>query len=272
MKLEKLLENVDIIEKINYKENIDISCVCDNSLNVKKGALFVCINGFTANGQNYALDAEKLGASVIVTTNKLEVNITQIIVKNERIALSVIAKNFYNNAVEKLKVIGVVGTNGKSSCSQIIFDMLSYLNKKVGLIGTNIIRYNGNVFENNMTTPDPLLLHKTFYEMLNAGIEYVVMEVSAHAIYLNKVKGIMFETLLFTNISQDHLDFFKDMETYSKVKIDFFNIANTKSAVINIDDKQGINILGKNDLPIITYGIKNPSDIFAIDIKLNLKQ
>ena len=272
MKLKQVLKNIEILEKINYDENVEIKGICDNSCLVKNGDLFICINGYSTNGGNYAYDAENKGAVVIVSTKKLDVDCIQIIVKDDRKALSIIASNYYNNSHKRLKMIGVIGTNGKSSCSQIIFDMLKGLNKDVGLIGTNIIRYNNEILENSMTTPDPIKLHKTLYDMEQVGIEYVVMEVSAHAIYLSKVYGIQFETLLFTNISQDHLDFFKTMDIYAKVKTDFFSLENAKSCVLNIDDSYGQKIMLKNELPCITYGLKNPSDIFAIDIKLNLKK
>ena len=272
MKIKDLLKNVRVIETINYDDNMEIDSICDNSTYATKRALFVSINGYSSKGENYILDAENKGAVAVVCTHRLVTNCAQIIVENERIALSIIAGNFYNNKHKQLKIIGVVGTNGKSSCSQIIFDMFTKINKKVGLIGTNIVRFNDKMMENNMTTPDPIYLHNIFYNMANDNVEYVVMEVSAHAIFLNKVYGIKFETLLFTNISQDHLDFFKTMETYAKVKMDFFNKVNTKSAVINIDDDYGVRILNKSNVPLITYGIKNPSDIFAIDIRLNLKK
>mgnify|MGYP004643225881 FL=1 len=272
MKLSKLLLNLDIVEKVNYDEDIEIDNIYDNSCKVTKNSLFICISGYSTNGENYAYDAEKNGAVVIVSTKKLNVKCTQIIVKDDRKALSIIASNYFDNSHRNLKMIGVVGTNGKSSCSQIIFDMLKGLNKNVGLIGTNIIRYNDEILENSMTTPDPIKLHKTLNDMEKAGVSYVVMEVSAHAIYLSKVYGIKFETLLFTNISQDHLDFFKTMENYANVKMDFFNLTNANSCVINIDDDYGQKILLKNNLPCLSYGLKNPSDIFAIDIKLNLKK
>lgn len=270
MKLNDLLKNVDVLERVNFSDNIVIDNVCDNSNSCTKNSVLVCINGYNTKGEKYVRQAIEKGACAVVCENKLDANITQIIVKDCRKALSLISQNFYNNAHKKLKIIGIVGTNGKTSCCNIIYNMLLNLNKKVGMIGTNMVKFNDKEYEINLTTPDPLQLNEWFLKMVNENVEYVVMEVSAHAIYLNKVYGIKFESLLYTNISQDHLDFFKTMENYSNVKIDFFNTQNAKSCVVNIDDSYATNLLNKTELPVLTYGIKNPSDIFAINLKMDL--
>lgn len=270
MKLKDLLKNVEVVNSINYDEDINIESVCDNSNKCVKNSMFICINGYNTNGQQYVKQAKNNGAIVVVSENIANLKLCQIVVKNSRKALSIISQNFYNNANKQLKIIGIVGTNGKTSCCNIIFNMLSDLNKKVGMIGTNIVKFNNKEYEIDLTTPDPLQLNEWFFKMQQQDVEYVVMEVSAHAIYLNKVFGIKFECLLYTNISQDHLDFFKTMENYSKVKIDFFNLKNAKSCVINVDDDYAKTLLSQTDLPVLTYGIKNPSDIFAINLKMDL--
>lgn len=270
MKVKKIINNVNIKALKNVDETQEISNLTDNSLGCSKNSMFFCLNGTNVSGENYAKQAIENGATIIVTENELSLNIPQIIVEDTRVAISEMSSNFYSNAHKKLKVIGVVGTNGKTSSANIIYTMLNSLGENTGFIGTNLVMINGKNYNTNLTTPDPIELHKIFKKMVTNKVKYCVMEVSAHAIYFNKVKGINFETLLFTNISQDHLDFFKDMQTYASVKTNFFNQKNAKSCVVNVDDDYGKNILSSTDLPAISYGIKNPSEIFAINIKMNL--
>lgn len=271
MKIKNLINNVEILESYNLDYNLNIKSLSDNSTKCKNESLFFCVNGFSCNGENYVNQAVKNGAIAIVCEHKLNVKIAQIIVKDVRKTMSLMCANFYNNCHKKLKIIGIIGTNGKTSCSKTIKAMLENLDKEVGFIGTNMVCYNNSKYETSLTTPDPLQLHKIFKDMVKCNVEYCIIEVSAHAIFLNKVYGIKFETLLFTNISQDHLDFFGSMDNYANVKMNFFNLKNAKSCVINIDDEYGRGIVKNTNLPIITYGIKNPSEIFAINIKLSLE-
>ncbi|MBQ0017063.1 MAG: UDP-N-acetylmuramoyl-L-alanyl-D-glutamate--2,6-diaminopimelate ligase, partial [Clostridiales bacterium] len=274
MKLIKLLENIDIIEKVNFDDEIEIGSLCDNSKMATKDCLFFAINGTNTSGENYALEAVKNGAKVIICENFIDElcksGVCQVKVENIRKAVSKVSANFFENPCDRLKMIAVVGTNGKTSTSHIMYDILTFSSKKVGLIGTNEIIFAGKIIENDMTTPDPIKLQEILFEMAKEKIEYVVMEVSAHAIFLNKVFGIKFEAGIFTNFSQDHLDFFGTMEKYKSVKVGFFDKENIKSAVINIDDEAGKEILRKSNVPVITYGIKNPSDVFAISISMDL--
>ena len=267
--LKQLLCNVEVVDNnINLKTKI--SKLCINSNECSKNCLFFCINGFSANGANYVNEAINNGASVIIAETKLNDKIPHIIVKNIREALSIISQNFFNNSHKKLKLIGIVGTNGKTSTAKIMKSMLSNTKQKVGFIGTNMVEYGKEKLDISLTTPDPIELNKYFYNMVKSKIKYCIMEVSAHAIFLKKVYGLKYESLIFTNISQDHLDFFKDMETYSRVKIDFFDIQNTKSAVINIDDEYSSKALKNFKGKVLTYGLNNPSDIFAVNINLDL--
>lgn len=290
MKLKELLKDVILEQMYGYDENFEIEYLCTHSKKICKNSLFFALNGTNANGQNYALEALKNGAKVIVTENNVKNNFINkidfkvhknasnlvpekacvIVVKNARVAMSKICANFYENLHKNLKIISVVGTNGKTSTTHILAKILSQSGKSVGVIGTNQISYNGKTFENDMTTPDPIELHKIFYDMAKNNVEYVVMEVSAHAIYFDKLYGVKSECTIFTNFSQDHLDFFKTMENYKNTKLKFFDKEFTKSCVVNVDDLVGREILSKANIPSVTYGIKNPSDVFAVNVSMNL--
>lgn len=291
MKLKQLLKGVNFEQIIDYEEDLEIEYLCDNSKKIYKNSLFFALNGTNTNGANYVSEAIKNGAVVIITEKEIKINsinridfkvhknapisepkkVCQVIVKDARKVMSIICANFYENLHKNLKIISVVGTNGKTSTTHILAEIIKASGKSVGVIGTNQVCYNGKVFDNDMTTPDPIELHKIFYEMAKNNVEYVVMEVSAHAIYFEKMYGIKNECVIFTNFSQDHLDFFKTMENYKSTKIKYFDKEYSKSCVLNIDDKVGREILSKTNLTAVTFGIKNPSDVFAVNVKMDLK-
>ena len=264
MKLISLIKNLDIVETIGDLD-IEIEGVSIDSKKVKKSEIFICIFGTNYDSHNLYKEVEKYQAAAIVTEKKLDTKLTQIIVKDSRKALSVVAANFYGNPLKKLKIIGVTGTNGKTTTTHLIKHILSFCGEKVGLIGTNGVYFGSTFYEPTLTTPDPIELHKTLKNMYDYGINYVCMEASAHAIYLNKLYGIDFEAGVFSNCTEDHLDFFKTMENYEKVKTSFFTDYKIKHKIVNADDKTGEKII-KTVKNAISYGIKNPSDIFAINI------
>lgn len=265
MLLKNLLKGVEI-KKVIGSTDVDIVDIKTNSSHVVLGSLFICISGEKTDGHNFVWQAENYGAVAIITEREVQSTLVQIVVDDSRKAMSILASNFYDNPSDKLKLVGVVGTNGKTTTSFMVYNILKENGFSCGLIGTNGIYYNDTFLENNLTTPDPLYLHKIFSEMIKSGIKYVVMEVSAHAIYLNKMAGLNFEVGIFTNLSQDHLDFFKDMEEYENAKIKFFNQNDCKYIVSNSDNETGIKI--SNNFPkTITYGIDNPADVFAIDVE-----
>lgn len=174
--------------------------------------------------------------------------------------------NFYERACDDLTIVGVTGTNGKTTTTHIISEILKRNGKSVGLIGTNGVYFNGRSYDCPLTTPDADFLHKTFFEMKNAGVEFVIMEVSAHAIDQKRINGINFEIGVLTNITQDHLDYFKTMENYQKKKLSFFTSEHIKRGVVCVDDERARDVLKFADVPITTYGINNPADCFAIDM------
>lgn len=267
MKLADLIKSLEIIDVFG---NIDceIKDIKIDSNCVTKDSLFICLKGGDKDGHDYSYQAQSYGASAIVCERKLDVSIPQIIVKDCREAVSLLASAFYDFPSKKLCVIGVVGTNGKTTTAKLVYDILNFSGRNCGLVGTLGTYYKGVELEQNLTTPDPLDLHRIFADMVKKGVKYVVMEVSAHAIYYKKTCGINFFGAIFTNFSQDHLDFFKNMDSYEKVKLDFFKNNNFNFVVTNADDKTGRKI--SEIVPkAITYGIDNPADVFAIDVTPN---
>lgn len=264
MKLFNLLSAIDYKTEDNLKD-IDIENIRNNSNNNCKGSLFVCLKGTNTDGHNYVADAKGNGAVALVVEREVNCDLPQIVVENTHKAMSLLAKRFYNNSVDKIKMIGITGTNGKTSTSYIIKSILEANGKKVGIIGTLGAFYLGKKIECNLTTPDPYDLHRIINEMYIGGVEYIVMEVSAHAIDQFKVWGIKFDVGIFTNCSQDHLDYFLNMENYAKIKKSFFTSDYIKLGVINIDDKLGLEIIEEPSVPFVSYGLSNPSDVFAIN-------
>ena len=265
MKLKDLLKGIKPL-KIEGDINIDVKDVAIDSNCVVNGSLFICIKGGDFDGHSFCKTAEQYGAVAIICQRKVETNLTQIMVEDTRIAMSVIASNFYNNPEKEVKIIGVTGTNGKTTTVQLISKILNDNGINCGTIGTLGIEYNQTHLPSNLTTPDPLVLFKTLRDMVNNGVRAVAMEVSAHATYFNKIYGLFFEACVFTNLTQDHLDFFEDMDNYKKAKISLFDDKNLKYAVLNSDDKVSLEI-ANNVTNKLYYVIENPSDVFAIDVE-----
>lgn len=264
MNLENLIKNLEA--KVIGETNLDILDITYNSKKVKKGYLFVCLCGENSDGHDFAKDAERNGAAAILCEKQVQVNIPQIVVSSTRKALSKVFSCFYDNPQNKLKIIGLTGTNGKTTTSFLIKSILEESGKKVGLIGTQGAFIGKQFFQTGLTTPDPQLLFKLLKQMVDFGVEYVVMEVSAHALALDKTEGIVFEVGVLTNLTQDHLDFFKTMENYKRAKLKLFEGNKIKSAVLNFDDEFGSKLAETITVPFLSYSLNNPSDVFAAKI------
>lgn len=262
MKLTKLLAGTDAILEGGDTEIKDITT---DSSSAGEGSLFICINGESRDGHEYAGQAVKYGAAAVLCERKLDISVPQAIVKDARAAMCVVAANFYGNPQKRLKLVAVTGTNGKTTTTHFITSVLMNAGVNCGLIGTLGAFYCGKCVEPSLTTPDPLVLYKIFADMERAGVETVVMEVSAHAVFLRKLYGLKFEAAVFTNLTQDHLDFFGDMGSYKKAKLDFFRNNECKYVISNADDETGREIAEKFS-HVITYGTDNPADVFAIDM------
>lgn len=269
MRLTKLLENLDgeiFYEGKSYER--DVATLSHDTQTEMKGSLFFCLVGGRFDGHNFAKQAIKKGAVALVVERKLDVDVPQFIVKNARETLSFIAAKYYGMPAERLKIIAVTGTNGKTTTAHMLAEILRSADKEVGIIGTLGISYGDKKYPASLTTPDPIPFHKTLAEMFLCGVEYVVMEVSAHAMYYAKTAGIRFSACIFTNLSQDHLDFFTTMQLYKETKKKLFHADICPFAVINADDETGREIAKmRANLPNVTtqtYAINSPADAFAI--------
>jgi len=264
MKLNELLTEIEVVKTVN-DNNPEIKSLKIDSSAVTKNSLFICLKGRESDGHDYVRQAEKYGASAIISEHETETTLPQVIVKDSRKAMSKIAAAFYGNPADKMKLVAVTGTNGKTTTCHILKKILDGAGIDAGVIGTIGTYYKNKFIEPSLTTPDPIELYKIFSEMQKSGVKVVVMEASAHALTLEKLSGLKFEVGVFTNLTQDHLDFFGDMEEYKSAKLKLFKKDVCKIAVVNVDDKTGIEILNSRD-KVISYGIDNPSDVFAIDL------
>ena len=260
-----LLKNVTVKRMIGF-QNVEIDHIAFDSRDVKKNTLFICLSGGAKDGREFLSDAVRSGAVAVVADRDISFDIPLLIVENARTALSIIAGNYYGNPADRIKIVTVVGTNGKTSTAEILSEIFLYAGRKVGVIGTLGYKLGKTRIAGNLTTPDPIELHRVLSEYLKEGIEYVFLEASAHAIYYDKLAGIHAKATVFTNITQDHLDFFKTMHEYARTKLSYFTISNTALAVINSDDPYGRTLIASHKVPTISYGIDNPADVFAIDI------
>ena len=265
MLLGELLRKVHSERCVRFAEK-EITGVCTDSKHVMSGDLFVCFAGGEHDGHDYAAEALASGAIALVVERELDFPVPQVIVKDGRSAAGEIAAAFYGHPEEKLKVIGITGTNGKTTTAHMLVSVLTAAGYKCGNIGTLGIRYANKEISPELTTPDPVFLYKIFADMVESGIEYAVMEVSAHALYFGKTDGIKFEAAIFTNFTEDHLDFFKTMGAYAAAKEKLFQPGRCKFAVLNYDDEEGRKI-GNFCEKAYSYGLENPSDVFAVDIR-----
>lgn len=249
------------------EENPDITSLSCDTSTVKQGCLFFCLKGQKYDGHDFFRKAVGDGAAAIVCEKPLDTKVLQIIVDDARETMSIAAKNFYDNCADKLRIITIVGTNGKTSTSYVLDAILSRAGYNTAVIGTNGVFFNGQRRDSALTTPDPIQLHYWFRQMYLNKVNVVIMEASAHAIALKKMDGIKSDVAIFTNFSQDHLDFFKTMERYAEVKKSFFCSKYVRNAVVNIDDKLGKEI--SEIIPCLTYSVNSVADASASELQLD---
>ena len=226
-------------DKLNF-DDTEITGIAYDSRRVLPGNVFVCIKGYETDGHKYAASAEKNGAAVIVAEDKIDINVPVIYVNDSRKEIARLACTFYDNPSKKFKLVGVTGTNGKTTITYLIKSILEAAGKIVGVIGTNQNIIGDKVLmtkSTTPTTPNALELQQLFAEMVDSGAEYVVMEVSSHALALDRVYGCHFDCGIFTNLTQDHLDFHKTMENYRDAKAKLFTLSD--KGVVNYDDEAG---------------------------------
>ncbi len=266
MKLKELLEDLEVVE-LHADEEMEISGICYDSRQAASGQLFVAVTGFASDGHKFIPMAVSKGASAVLCERKPETDVPYILVENTRYALAIASGNFYGNPAKKMKMIGITGTNGKTTSTYLIKHMLEKCaGAKVGLIGTNANMIGDMELHTERTTPESLELHKLFSDMYEAGCTHVVMEVSSHALVLDRVAGIKFDVAAFSNLTQDHLDFHKDMDDYANAKAILF--ARSVSGAVNLDDGYSSVMLSGAKCPVLTYSIDKSSDLKAEDIIL----
>lgn len=243
---------------------VDVSGITCDSRQVKKGYAFVCIDGALVDGHKFAGKAVENGASVIVCERDLGLK-NQIICENTHNTFSDMCKVWFNNPTEKIHIIGVTGTNGKTSVTYMLKSVLENAGYKVGLIGTIQNMIGEKIIESHNTTPGPYELFELFSEMVNEGCEYAIMEVSSHALDQDRVHGLHFDIAIYTNLSQDHLDYHKTMDNYLLAKKKLFRMCDV--AVINSSDDYSDALIKGLECKIVTYSDNNDSTFSAKGIK-----
>jgi UDP-N-acetylmuramoyl-L-alanyl-D-glutamate--2,6-diaminopimelate ligase len=245
------------------REVLDIA---QDSRKVKPGSLFVAVRGFHSDGHHFIPQALQQGATAVIAEGRSSIpaslDVPLIIVDNTRRALALIADVFYGHPSQRLKLIGITGTKGKTTTSYLVRSMIETAGHRAGLIGTIDYRVGNKIYPAPNTTPESLDLQRLMGEMVDAGADHCVMEVSSHALALGRTVGCVFETAVFTNLTQDHLDFHKDMETYFQAKLLLFvGAAPLKSAVVNIDDNAAQEIIRQTKATVYTTGMHEGADI-----------
>ena len=246
----------NLIECPNNLENLKITGVTCDSRQVEEGFIFVCIRGFSSDGHAFAKSAAEKGAAVIIAEEDTGLP-NQIIVPDSHAAFADISAKWFGNPAESLKLIGVTGTNGKTSITYILKNILEALGYKVGLIGTIQNMICDEIIESKNTTPNAYDLNSLFAQMKKKGCTYAIMEVSSHALDQCRVYNLDFDVAMFTNLTQDHLDYHKTMENYLEAKKKLFKMC--KTAVINSDDEYAEKIMEGLDCKIVTYSTGNNS-------------
>jgi UDP-N-acetylmuramoyl-L-alanyl-D-glutamate--2,6-diaminopimelate ligase len=275
MKLIDLLETSDI-QEISGDTTGDITHICYDSRDCAKNSLFVAIRGLLYDGHNFIPHAVKKGARYIVHEQEVspeqKAEATFIRVHDSRRALGKLGKRFYKNPSSDLTLLGVTGTNGKTTVTYFLESILKKAGSRCGVVGTINYRYGKNIYEAPQTTPESLDLQRILREMVDAGVTHAVMEVSSHAIDQGRVRDCRFDVGIFTNLSQDHLDYHETMESYFHAKKKFFDEQLTEDAriLINADDPWGARLLREIGRPVMTYGIDAPADVSASDFELSI--
>ncbi len=269
MKLKDLIKNIEA-KKIIGSLDLEVTGINHDSREVKPGDLFVAIEGFNVDGHDFLSEVGHKGAKAVIVEEDvtLKEDITIIKVEDTRIALAELSSVFLGEPSKKMEVIGVTGTNGKTTITYLIRSIFEENNKKIGVIGTNGNIINEKLYETENTTPESLALQKNFYEMARFNTDICIMEVSSHSLDMKRVEDTDFNVGVFTNLTEEHLDYHNTMDEYFNSKLKLFYMTKDVN-IINIDDPYGkliVERVSKEKANIITYGITNRADIFATDI------
>jgi UDP-N-acetylmuramoyl-L-alanyl-D-glutamate--2,6-diaminopimelate ligase len=264
--LSEILFRTSIVEVIG-STNVAVNAIASDSRKVERHGLFIAVKGETVDGHNFINKAVELGAIAIVCeefpSEPVE-KVTYVKVRNSAAALGFIASNFYDNPSSGLSLVGVTGTNGKTTTATLLYKLFSLFGYKVGLLSTVENRIAAEIIPSTHTTPDPVQLNSLLKKMVEAGCEYCFMEVSSHAVVQNRIAGLEFKGAIFTNISHDHLDYHKTFDAYIKAKKGFFDMLPDSSfALINRDDKNGPVMLQNTKADKKTYSLQTMADFKA---------
>ena len=265
MKLKDILKGITVLEMTADPE-LDINYVYYDSRKVRPGSLFMAISGFASDGNRFIPMALSKGAVAVVTAKKPDGDVPYILVDNDRLALALLGTNFFGHPAKSMKLVGVTGTNGKTSVTLLLKQVLEkVLGAKVGLIGTMANQIGDEIIPTERTTPESFDLQALFARMRDADCTHVVMEVSSHAITLDRVGGVHFDVAAFTNLTEDHLDFHKTMDAYCDAKAELF--ARCDKCVINVDDNYAPRMLAKADCKVLRTSAYD-GDLYAKELIL----
>ena len=266
MKLRELWKDITVLET-NADPELEISHVAYDSRKVSPGSLFAAISGFASDGNRFIPMAMEKGAAVVLTAKKPEQDVPYVLVENDRLALALVSANFFGHPAKSMTMVGITGTNGKTSVTLLLKQVLeTCLGAKVGLIGTMANMIGQESIPTERTTPESYELQALFARMRDAGCTHVVMEVSSHALSLERVGGIRFDVAAFTNLTEDHLDFHKTMDAYCDAKAELFRRCG--KAVINVDDPYAARMLAAAACPVLTTSVTGNADLTARNPRL----
>lgn len=267
MELRKLIDQIKVLEVVG-NDNISISTIQSDSRKVKENDLFVAVKGTEVDGHNFINKAIDQGATVIVCEtlpdDAKEISdkgVTFIKVEDTASALGLMLSEYYDHPSDKLILVGVTGTNGKTTIATVLYEMFIKMGHKAGLLSTVCNYINEEPRHTDHTTPDPITLHKLLAEMVEAGCEYAFMEVSSHSVDQKRISGLSFNGAIFTNLTRDHLDYHKTFENYLKAKKKFFDdLPSSAFALTNIDDKAGAVMVQNTAATKLTYSLRTLAD------------
>ncbi len=266
MKLSEILKDINVL-KLQADPELEIDNICADSRKAVPGALFVAVTGYETDGHRYIPAAVAQGATCVLCQQEPDEDIPYVLVENTRKALALASANFYGRPADKMTMIGITGTNGKTTSTYLLKSILEEGGAKVGLIGTNQNMIGQRVLDTERTTPESNELQQLFSQMYDEGCTHVVMEVSSHALELSRVEGVHFAVGVFTNLTQDHLDFHDTMDKYMMAKAKLFSMCDV--GVINIDDEAGRKIAQTASCRVFTYSARSDEgDLVAKNIRL----
>ena len=277
--LKDIISTLDV-QQVQGNQNVSIQDITADSRAVKPNSLFIALDGATVDGHNYIDKAVDAGAVAVIVSKPVTVpaDVCVITVDDTRQAMMVCVPYFFDYPANRMRMVGVTGTNGKTTTTHMIRHILKAQGFKVGVIGTVHIMIGDTSYPIHNTTPDVVDLQHILHQMVQENVEYCVMEVSSHALALGRVSGVEFDTAVFTNLTQDHLDFHKTFENYLAAKCKLFEqvsapnqVKDNKGAVINIDDSYGYRVMEKTTAPTITYSTLGKGTLNASDVHMSTK-